>query len=118
MAQTSPTNYLARLITLQNSLARIKLDQDDENDKEAYERDRDLLQSILRDTCMVLREAVDARVFDIDTVIALADGLINEGVNLAYEGVDSMFDFLPSFAHSEATSPLVEDGNQELFLRA
>jgi len=118
MAQTSPTDYLARLITLQNSLARIKLDQDDENDEEAYERDRDLLQSILRDTCMVVREAVDAQVFDIDTIIALADGLINEGVNLAYEGVGSMFDFLPSFAHSEATSPLVEDGNQELVLRA
>jgi hypothetical protein len=63
--------------------------------------------AVLKDACALIREAESEGVTNLDIAINQVDKLIDKALNFAY-GDSEMFDFVPSFAHSNEC-PLLED---------
>src|ERR1700683_5578463 len=105
MESHGPTGFMGRLFELEKRLDIIEAGAED---TESYERHEKELLVILSDACIVAREAEACSDPHLDSIITEVDGLINNAIHTASQGIDPMFDFIPSFAHSGAAS-LVQD---------
>ena len=76
-------------------------DEDEERDGEKA------LMAVLKDACALIRKAESEGVANLDIAIDQVDKLINKALDFAY-GDSEMFDFVPSFAHSNEC-PVLDD---------
>ena len=76
-------------------------DEDEEGDGEKA------FMAVLKDACALIRDAESEGVANLDIAIEQVDKLIDKALNFAY-GDSEMFDFVPSFAHSNEC-PVLED---------
>lgn len=99
MAFNSSTNGLS---ALQEKLYGFQADE--KAQEEDSENQHKVFLGILRDICSLVQES-DSSAPDFQEIVVKADGLLNDAVDFAY-GDGDLFDFIPSFAHSE-TNPKI-----------
>ena len=92
---------LNRIAELEKKLQEF-MDEYEELDHE--EDTSEVFLAILKDACSLLREA-DGVGPDFQDIIVKVDDLINSAVDFAYGDAD-LYDFMPSFAHSDANPEL------------
>lgn len=117
----SASEFAYRLDTLNTQLRAFLASEQarngDDEDREDPEEDRSQPHSrfltIMGAICSVVRDAAAAKASDLDSIIVDVDHLFNEVMSLSYQDLD-MFDFAPSFAHSDQF-PLIEDTGKPLF---
>ena len=88
------------------------VEDEDEDDEEEEERKPKKLLKLLKKSCELIRRAEGCNHPDLKEMVDAVAEFQALGVAAAYEG--NWFDFLPSYAHSNA-SPLVNDVNNRAF---
>lgn len=110
MKSHGPTAFMARLAELENRLEI--LEAEDSDSEESFKRQEEGLLTILTEACTIAWEAEESSDPHLKSIITKVDGLINKAVDVAFQGPEPLFDFIPSFAHSSA-SPLVQDETED-----
>jgi hypothetical protein len=94
-----------RLSELEKKLQeyRTQRDGDDERDDD----DKDVFLGILKDACSLIRD-VDGFAPDSKEIVDRVDQMLNDAISYAY-GDGNLYDFIPSFAHSDSDAfPVLE----------
>lgn len=98
-AISSLKNLLERISEIQSLLD--ESDRFEGRDTESpYERAKNLVETILSETCNIVRSTRSTSSDELEAVVSLADDILNEVVNEVY-GDWELHDFLPSFAHTK-----------------
>ena len=95
---------------LQNPTRRpVNDDEDEYEDEDESERASARLLQLLKRSCQLVRHAESINHPNLNEIIEEVAKFQSSGVSAAYSRRE-WFDFLPSYAHTDA-SPLINDGN-------